>query len=68
MSQNVSLIGVEPEELPWLRLLITLLRHADGSVPELTRQALQYLAKTAVKPHVPAAETEEINCFGEVLQ
>jgi len=67
MSQNVSLIGVRPEELPWLRLLITLLRHADGSVPELTRQALQYLSKTAVDPHVPAPETHEIDCFREVL-
>jgi hypothetical protein len=38
------LIGIEPPELPWLRVLVALLRHPDPVVPELARQALVYLA------------------------
>ena len=41
------LIGIEPPELPWLRVLIALLRHPDPVVPELARQALVYLADAA---------------------
>ncbi len=47
MAQNLSLIGVQPDELPWMRLLTSLLRHPDPVVPELARQALLYLLETA---------------------
>jgi hypothetical protein len=44
---STALIGVEPDELGWLRLLLFLLRHPDPCVPELTRQALLYLEEAA---------------------
>jgi len=40
---KTALIGIEPCELPWLRVLVALLRHPDPAVPELARQALVYL-------------------------
>jgi hypothetical protein len=43
------LIGVTPQELKWLRILVALLRHPDPSVPELARQALVYLTEAADK-------------------
>jgi hypothetical protein len=47
MASTVTIIGIEPEELPWMRLLMTLLRHPDPVVPELARQALLYLQNAA---------------------
>jgi hypothetical protein len=44
---SVSVIGVDREELRWLKTLVGLLRHPDPSVPELARQALLYLADAA---------------------
>jgi hypothetical protein len=41
------MIGIQPAELPWLRLLIALLRHPHPITPELTRQALLYLHDAA---------------------
>lgn len=67
MTKNVSLIGVQPEELPWLRLLISLLRHPDRGVGELTREALQYLAKTSAHTVPFTPKTEEIEDIREVL-
>ena len=46
MAKTV-LIGIEPCELPWLRVLVALLRHPDPAVPELARQALVYLVDGA---------------------
>ena len=43
------LIGVEPHELNWLRILVALLRHPDPGVPELARQALLFLTQDAGK-------------------
>jgi hypothetical protein len=43
----VAVIGVDREELRWLRTLVGLLRHPDPSVPELARQALLYLKGAA---------------------
>ena len=43
------MIGVNPDELAWLRLLVSLLRHPDPVVPELARQALLYLQAAASK-------------------
>ncbi len=47
MARNVPIIGVDPDELPWLRMLVGLLRHPDPVVPELARQALLYLQSAA---------------------
>jgi hypothetical protein len=47
MSKKISVIGVDPNELPWLRMLVSLLRHPDPGTPELARQALIYLLKAA---------------------
>lgn len=47
MAKTVSVIGIDPGELQWLRTLLFLLRHPDPLVPEMVRQALLYLAKNA---------------------
>jgi hypothetical protein len=47
MAKTVSVIGIEDKELRWIRSLILLLRHPDPSIPELARQALIYLARSA---------------------
>ena len=52
MSKQVSVIGVEPDELRWVRTLVSLLRHPDPGMPELARQALLYLVKAAEKREV----------------
>jgi hypothetical protein len=49
MAQTVPVIGIEPAELSWIRMLILLLRHPDPVVPELTRQALLYLETAATR-------------------
>ena len=49
MAQTVPVIGIEPAELHWIRMLVLLLRHPDPVVPELTRQALLYLESAASK-------------------
>ncbi len=47
MAKTVSMIGVDPGELPWLRMLLFLLRHPDPLIAEMARQAMLYLAKNA---------------------
>jgi hypothetical protein len=47
IQTELSVIGVDREELRWLRTLVWLLRHPDPSVPELARQALLYLTGAA---------------------
>ena len=49
MSITVPVIGIEPAELAWIRMLVVLLRHPDPVVPELTRQALLYLEAAAAR-------------------
>mgnify|MGYP003701081417 CR=1 FL=1 len=49
MAHTVPMIGIEPAELPWIRMLVGLLRHPDPVVLELTRQALLYLETAASK-------------------
>jgi hypothetical protein len=60
VGKTVPVIGVEVDELRWLRMLVSLLRHPDPSVPELTRQALLYLAESARQrgsaPHVDSLD------------
>jgi hypothetical protein len=58
MSQKVSVIGLCPDELPWLRMLVALLRHPDPTVPELARQALIYLSRPADAVLLPASEPQ----------
>jgi hypothetical protein len=47
MAKTLSVIGIEPQELHWIRTLVQLLRHPDPGVPELARQALIYLTRGA---------------------
>jgi len=49
MPKTTAIIGIEPAELGWIRMLVSLLRHPDPSMPELTRQALLYLTEAAGK-------------------
>ena len=56
---KIVLIGVEPHELNWLRILVALLRHPDPGVPELAREALLFLTKEAGK-----AEADRPISFG----
>jgi len=53
MSRTVPIIGIEPEELAWIRLLVQLLRHPDPVIPELAHQALLYLEAGASKSGSP---------------
>jgi hypothetical protein len=56
MAKSVFVAGIDPSELPWLRLLLHLLRHPDPGTPELTRQALLYLATAAQQHAQPDSE------------
>jgi len=56
MSKPVAVIGIDPRELRWLRMLLGLLRHPDPSVAELARQALLYLTEAAKERGVPAED------------
>jgi hypothetical protein len=51
--RTVPVIGVDPAEVPYVRALISLLRHPDPTVPELARHALDYLSDTAAKREIP---------------
>jgi hypothetical protein len=42
-TSRCSMIGLRPDEIEWVRLLVTLLRSSDPLVPELARQALDYV-------------------------
>jgi hypothetical protein len=67
MSRSVSMIGLSPGELPWIRILLALLRHPDATVPELTRQALLYLSHTSATPPSPCAGAPESHENGRML-
>lgn len=47
--ENVCMIGLEPREIQWLRLVIALLRHPDPVVGEVAREALRYLEGVAAR-------------------
>jgi len=55
MAQTVPVIGIDPSELCWIRMLVLLLRHPDPVVPELTRQALMYLQTAATRAEQEAS-------------
>lgn len=46
---NICMIGLSPREIQWLRLVVTLLRHPDPVVGEVTREALRYLKGMAAR-------------------
>ena len=58
MANTVPVIGIDPGELAWIRMLVRLLRHPDPVVPELTRQALCYLESTASRSGVAPPDRE----------
>jgi hypothetical protein len=43
------MIGLDPQEVQWLRLVIALLRHPDPVVGEVAREALRYLDDVAAR-------------------
>jgi hypothetical protein len=47
LSKPVSVIGIEPDELRWVKIMVSLLRHPNPGIPELARQALQHLVQAA---------------------
>jgi len=51
--RNVPVIGLDADELRWVRTLVSLLRHPDPIVAELTRHALDYLTESAVSRGAP---------------
>jgi hypothetical protein len=55
MHHKTAVIGLGPDELHWVRMLVTLLRHPDPNTPELTRQALLYLSRLAGESAVPSS-------------
>ncbi len=55
---GIAIIGVDREELRWLRTLVWLLRHPDPSVPELARQALLYLTGAAQERNSGEAQND----------
>jgi hypothetical protein len=63
MTNKVSVIGIEPHELRWIKMLVSLLRHPDPGMPELARQALMYLLKSSDRS--PAGELREKKSYPE---
>ena len=57
MAKTVPMIGLENGELYWIRMLVSLLRHPDPSVPELARQALIYLTDSCGQPKLSPSRT-----------
>ena len=60
MAHTVPVIGIDPAELAWIRMLVLLLRHPDPVVPELTRQALLYLEAAASRSGIFSSEREAV--------
>lgn len=53
---NLYVIGLDPEEHEWVRVLVRLLRDPDPVRGELTRQALVYLEHTTGREQTPGRE------------
>jgi hypothetical protein len=59
MPKTVPMIGLESTEIYWIRLLVSLLRHPDPSVPELAHQALVYLTESCCRrANSPSRESD----------
>lgn len=56
MAKTVSMIGIDPGELAWLRSALFLLRHPDPLIAEMTRQAIRYLETNACEQTRPRTE------------
>ena len=65
MANTVPVIGIDPAELVWIRMLVLLLRHPDPIVPELTREALRYLETAASRSGVSRADGEAAPLYGD---
>jgi len=62
---TVPVIGVDTSELRWVRALISLLRHSDPVVAELTRHAIEYLRDSAASREAPGTpETQPLDNTG----
>jgi hypothetical protein len=46
-AMPMSVIGIDPDELRWVKIMVSLLRHPNPGIPELARQALQFLVQAA---------------------
>jgi hypothetical protein len=46
------MIGLDAQEVQWLRLVIALLRHQDPVVGEVAREALRYLEEVAARANL----------------
>jgi hypothetical protein len=64
MDKTVPMIGIDPGELRWIRILVSLLRHPDPSVPELARQALIYLSASSAERGLRSTSTQKIDHAG----
>jgi hypothetical protein len=58
LSKPLSVIGIEADELRSIKILVSLLRHPNPGIPELARQALQYLAQAASQ-RTPLEQTQD---------
>ena len=56
-SRQCYMIGLQPQEMEWVRLLVKLLRNKDPLPPELARQALRYVDQIAESGGDAAEET-----------
>lgn len=65
MANTVPIIGVDPDELRWMRLLVSLLRHPDPYIPELARQALLYVTEAARKCSISPSDSPSPSTSGE---
>ena len=65
MANTVPVIGIEPAELAWIRMLVLLLRHPDPIVPELTREALRYLEAAASRSGVSTVDGDAASFLGD---
>lgn len=69
MPRTVPMIGLAPDELPWVRSLVALLRHPDPTIPELARQALLYLSNAQNSGAIlsrsaePSQKTSMLHCM-----
>jgi hypothetical protein len=68
MANTVPVIGIEPAELAWIRMLVLLLRHPDPIVPELTREALRYLEAAASRSGVAGSDGDAGPFFSDRLE
>jgi hypothetical protein len=60
LSKPLSVIGIEADELRSIKILVSLLRHPNPGIPELARQALQYLAQAASQRTFPADTQDDV--------